>query len=96
MALLDRWARVGGGGKFLRVSPLCQRVSALDIIFAEFVPVFCGVSASICQGGMQQWAKEFSERPRDSCPTFVSRRLTLLLDLGEPTQKKRMLEVCQM
>eukprot|EP00903_Cladosiphon_okamuranus_P014079 g13086.t1 len=45
------------------------------------------------EGGLQQWAKEFSERPRDSCPHFVSRRLSLLLDLGETTQKRRMLEL---
>lgn len=64
-----------------------------------FVPVFfsavvCFVLFPFCQGGLHQWAKEFSERPRDSCPQFVSRRLTLLLDLGEPKQKRRMLEVC--
>eukprot|EP00752_Nemacystus_decipiens_P004309 g3938.t1 len=45
------------------------------------------------EGGLRQWAKEYSERPRDRCPQFVGRRLALLLDLGQPTQKRRMMEL---
>ncbi|CAM9651187.1 unnamed protein product, partial [Hapterophycus canaliculatus] len=50
-------------------------------------------AAEECEGGARQWATEFSERTRDSCPRFVSKRLTLLLDLGEPNQKKRMMQL---
>ncbi|CAM9902299.1 unnamed protein product [Ectocarpus sp. 12 AP-2014] len=50
-------------------------------------------AAEQIEGGMHQWAKDFAERPRESCPRFVGKRLTLLLDLGERNQKRRMLEL---
>lgn len=49
--------------------------------------------ASPKQGGLQQWAKEFSEQSGDACPAFVARRLTMLLDVGEPNQRHRMLQL---
>ncbi|CAM9829313.1 unnamed protein product [Scytosiphon promiscuus] len=45
------------------------------------------------EGGLQEWVKEFSERSRDSCPRFVSKRLASLLDLREANQKKKMLQL---
>lgn len=45
------------------------------------------------QGGLQQWAKEFAEKPRDSCPHFVSRRIALLPDLNNTNQRRRLLQV---
>lgn len=54
------------------------------------------VCASFCflyKGGLQQWVKEFAERPKNACPAFVARRLTLLLDVSEPNQRYRMLQL---
>lgn len=51
------------------------------------------VSRSFLQGGLHQWAKEFTEQPGEKCPQFVARRITLLFDLSEKKQRRRLLEV---
>lgn len=50
-------------------------------------------AAEDLEGGLQQWVKEFAERPKNACPAFVARRLTLLLDVSEPNQRYRMLQL---